>query len=66
MIDNITTVLLCVFPYAKNFFFTTTDPTTKKWLADSVDKVFGFPQLVRFSWSTCSNILDSKAVPVHW
>jgi len=42
------------------------DPTTKKWLAESIDKVFGFPQLVRFSWSTCSNILDSRAVPVHW
>lgn len=42
------------------------DPTTKKWLSDSVDKVFGFPQLVRFSWSTCNNILDNKAVDVHW
>ncbi|KAJ7371083.1 Ribonuclease H2 subunit A [Desmophyllum pertusum] len=42
------------------------DPNTKKWLADSTDKVFGFPQLVRFSWSTCSNILDNKAVEVHW
>ncbi|CAH3036999.1 unnamed protein product [Porites lobata] len=42
------------------------DPTTKKWLAESIDKVFGFPQLVRFSWSTCSNILDSKAVAIHW
>ncbi|XP_020627907.1 ribonuclease H2 subunit A-like [Orbicella faveolata] len=42
------------------------DPTTKKWLADSTDKVFGFPQLVRFSWSTCSNILENKAVAVHW
>ncbi|XP_074639293.1 ribonuclease H2 subunit A-like isoform X1 [Acropora palmata] len=42
------------------------DPTTKNWLAESTDKVFGFPQLVRFSWSTCSNILDSKAVTVHW
>ncbi|XP_048575436.1 ribonuclease H2 subunit A isoform X2 [Nematostella vectensis] len=42
------------------------DPTTKKWLADNLDRVFGFPQLVRFSWSTCSNILDNKAVPVTW
>ncbi|XP_031566950.1 ribonuclease H2 subunit A-like [Actinia tenebrosa] len=42
------------------------DPTTKRWLADNVDKVFGFPQLVRFSWATCSTILDNKAVDVIW
>ena len=42
------------------------DPTTKKWLVENKDHVFGYPQFVRFSWSTCSVILDDKAVPVHW
>ncbi|XP_072042553.1 LOW QUALITY PROTEIN: ribonuclease H2 subunit A-like [Amphiura filiformis] len=42
------------------------DPTTKRFLADNVDPVFGFPRIVRFSWSTASKILDEKAVPVQW
>eukprot|EP00058_Branchiostoma_floridae_P006846 XP_002592334.1 hypothetical protein BRAFLDRAFT_285333 [Branchiostoma floridae] len=42
------------------------DPETKKWLASMVEPVFGFPQFVRFSWSTASKILDDKAVPVNW
>ncbi|XP_012222091.1 ribonuclease H2 subunit A [Linepithema humile] len=43
-----------------------TDPATKKWLAANVDQVFGFPQLVRFSWSTAEQILESKALTVEW
>ncbi|KAK9882368.1 hypothetical protein WA026_020893 [Henosepilachna vigintioctopunctata] len=42
------------------------DPVTKKFLADNVDVVFGFPQLVRFSWSTASNILKDEAYHVEW
>lgn len=42
------------------------DPLTKKWLSESVDQVFGFPQIVRFSWSTAEKILESKALPVEW
>ncbi|KAK3756007.1 hypothetical protein QZH41_013191 [Actinostola sp. cb2023] len=42
------------------------DPNTKKWLSNNVDKVFGFPRLVRFSWQTCRTILDDKAVQVIW
>ena len=42
------------------------DPATKTWLADNVDPIFGFPQLVRFSWSTAEKILESKAIPVEW
>ncbi|XP_011686284.1 PREDICTED: ribonuclease H2 subunit A isoform X2 [Wasmannia auropunctata] len=30
------------------------------------DQVFGFPQLVRFSWSTAEQILESKALTVEW
>jgi ribonuclease H2 subunit A len=33
------------------------DPTTKKFLAENCDPVFGFPQLVRFSWSTTTEVL---------
>ncbi|XP_077992740.1 ribonuclease H2 subunit A-like [Glandiceps talaboti] len=42
------------------------DPATKKWLSSITDPVFGFPQFVRFSWSTASKILEESAVPVHW
>lgn len=42
------------------------DPNTVKWLGRNMDKVFGFPEIVRFSWSSCSRILDQSAVPVNW
>lgn len=42
------------------------DPVTKKWLSSNLDPVFGFPQIVRFSWSTSESILDSRAVKVEW
>lgn len=42
-----------------------TDPLTKKFLEDNIDPIFGFPNLIRFSWSTASKILEEKAVPVE-
>ncbi|XP_046899548.1 ribonuclease H2 subunit A isoform X2 [Hypomesus transpacificus] len=42
------------------------DPKTKAWMLKYLDPVFGYPQFVRFSWSTAQTLLDSKAVPVHW
>ncbi|XP_066564032.1 ribonuclease H2 subunit A [Amia ocellicauda] len=42
------------------------DPKTKAWMAKYLDPVFGYPQFVRFSWSTAQTILDGKAVAVHW
>ncbi|XP_028828210.1 ribonuclease H2 subunit A isoform X2 [Denticeps clupeoides] len=42
------------------------DPKTKSWLLRHLDPVFGYPQFVRFSWSTAQTLLESKAVPVHW
>lgn len=42
------------------------DPATKAWLASSMDSVFGYPRLVRFSWSTVEQILESKALPIEW
>ena len=41
------------------------DPVTQGWLASNKDPVFGFPSLVRFSWSTAANIL-SDSLPVKW
>ncbi|KAG1659847.1 Ribonuclease H2 subunit A [Nymphon striatum] len=42
------------------------DPTTKSFMADNVDKVFGYPQFVRFSWSTSETILQKQAISVTW
>ncbi len=42
------------------------DPKTKSWLLKHLDPVFGYPQFVRFSWSTAQTLIDSKAVSVHW
>lgn len=42
------------------------DVATVEWLRENVDFVFGFPSLVRFSWSSCANLLSSKCCPVKW
>lgn len=39
---------------------------TKKFLAQNIDPIFGYPQIVRFSWSTSEQILKSKGVLVEW
>ena len=46
--------------------FKSADPKTKKWLMDNIDEVFGFPQFVRFSWSTAEKIIEKRSVPVSW
>lgn len=33
---------------------------TVKWLKDNFDPVFGYPDIVRFSWKTCSTIINEK------
>ena len=35
-------------------------------MKDCIDPVFGFPTLVRFSWSTASKMLESKGLSVKW
>ncbi|XP_010791074.1 ribonuclease H2 subunit A [Notothenia coriiceps] len=42
------------------------DPKTKAWMLKYLDPVFGYPQFVRFSWSTAQTLMDSKGVTVHW
>ncbi|KOX75621.1 Ribonuclease H2 subunit A, partial [Melipona quadrifasciata] len=42
------------------------DPDTKKWLFDNVDDIFGFPRIVRFSWSPAERMLQSHALSVEW
>ena len=34
------------------------DPLTKAWIVNSLDAVFGYPTLVRFSWKTCKDALE--------
>lgn len=41
------------------------DQITKNWLENSMQHVFGFPSLVRYSWSTTTNLLVNAA-KVHW
>ncbi|XP_073955183.1 ribonuclease H2 subunit A [Choristoneura fumiferana] len=37
------------------------DPLTKKFIREQIDYVFGYPALVRFSWSTAELMLQEKA-----
>lgn len=37
------------------------DPLTKKFIREQIDHVFGYPMLVRFSWSTAELMLQEKA-----
>jgi len=42
------------------------DAVTKQFLRDNVDPVFGFPTIVRFSWSTAEKILVTKGHEVEF
>ena len=42
------------------------DAATVAWLRDNVDRVFGFPNVVRFSWSSCAGLLDERCVKIIW
>lgn len=42
------------------------DAVTKKFLRDNMDPVFGFPSIVRFSWSTADKILEEKGFKVEF
>jgi len=42
------------------------DETTKRWLREALDPVFGFPNLVRFSWGTTRTLLENHGALVEW
>ncbi|XP_054740624.1 ribonuclease H2 subunit A [Anastrepha obliqua] len=42
------------------------DPVTKRFLSENFDMFFGFPRLVRFSWSTAENALADKVYEVEF
>ncbi|XP_050420550.1 ribonuclease H2 subunit A [Adelges cooleyi] len=42
------------------------DPVTKDYLTKNIDPVFGFPNIVRFCWSTAETILKDRAIQVDW
>ncbi|KAL6307463.1 ribonuclease H2 subunit A [Sparassis latifolia] len=42
------------------------DPKTQAWIKSSLDRTFGFPSLVRFSWTTIKVVLDKDAHTVEW
>lgn len=51
------------------FIHIISDPLTKNFLNNNMDDIFGFPSLVRFSWSTAGKILDDDktgAASVDW
>ena len=52
----------------KNVFILslTTDTRTRDWLKKIIEPVFGHPQFVRFSWSTCAEMLKKHAKEVLW
>ena len=42
------------------------DPKTTTWLSENLDPLFGFPDIIRFSWSTCDKLIESKGTSVTW
>ncbi|KAF9449539.1 ribonuclease H2 subunit A [Macrolepiota fuliginosa MF-IS2] len=42
------------------------DPNTKAWLKGNLEPTFGFPKVVRFSWTTVKVLLEKNAHPVNW
>ncbi|KZT73695.1 ribonuclease HII [Daedalea quercina L-15889] len=42
------------------------DPKTQAWIKSSLEPTFGFPSLVRFSWTTVKMVLEKDAHPVQW
>lgn len=42
------------------------DEVTKTWLRKNFDPIFGFPDLVRFSWGTSEKIIDEDGYSVRW
>ncbi|KAF9267735.1 ribonuclease HII [Marasmius fiardii PR-910] len=42
------------------------DPKTQAWLKNCLEPTFGFPKVVRFSWTTVKVLLEKEAHRVKW
>ncbi|KAG0046936.1 Ribonuclease H2 subunit A [Gryganskiella cystojenkinii] len=42
------------------------DPKTVAWLKKNIDPIFGYPNIVRFSWATCKTLLETSGTAVRW
>mmetsp|Transcript_5953 Transcript_5953/g.10571 ORF Transcript_5953/g.10571 Transcript_5953/m.10571 type:complete len:322 (-) Transcript_5953:87-1052(-) len=42
------------------------DPVSQEWMKSSIDNVFGYPNLVRFSWGTTKILMEKHCVRVDW
>ncbi|TFY70462.1 hypothetical protein EVG20_g2544 [Dentipellis fragilis] len=42
------------------------DPKTQAWVKSSLDPTFGFPSLVRFSWTTIKVVLEKNGHATEW
>lgn len=42
------------------------DPITKKWMENTLDPIFGYPSIVRFSWKTASEKIKVNGKSVKW
>jgi len=42
------------------------DAITKRWLRETVEPLFGWPDVMRFSWGTAKELLKEVAVEVDW
>ncbi|KAF9066626.1 ribonuclease H2 subunit A [Rhodocollybia butyracea] len=42
------------------------DPKTQAWLKTGLDPIFGFPKVVRFSWTTVKILLEKEGHAVQW
>lgn len=42
------------------------DAVTKSFLLNNMHPLFGFPNVVRFSWKTAEKICDERGIPMHF
>lgn len=42
------------------------DPNTKAWIAEHLDKTFGFPTIARFSWAPIRTAIERDGHKVQW
>ncbi|KAI0322601.1 ribonuclease H2 subunit A [Amylostereum chailletii] len=42
------------------------DPKTQAWIRNCLDRTFGYPSLVRFSWTTVKIVLEKRAHQTDW